>query len=263
MVSINCGAVTETLIESELFGHERGAFTDAVTQKKGLFETAKGGTIFLDEIGDISLTFQVKLLRVLEEKSFRRVGGTVDIASDVRIIAATNQQLEKKVSEEKFRSDLYYRLNVASVTIPPLRDRRKDILLLAEHFLQQFNISFHKKFKGFTEETKNIFLHYDWPGNVRELRNTIERAMILDEGEYISSHPAALGHLHQVSSEEHRHDEAQRDPSSEPSLFSIERDTIVKALEKTKYNQVQTAHILKITRDTLRYRMKKFGLFQK
>ena len=263
MVSINCGAVTETLIESELFGHERGAFTDAVTQKKGLFETAKGGTIFLDEIGDISLTFQVKLLRVLEEKSFRRVGGTVDIASDVRIIAATNQQLEKKVSEEKFRSDLYYRLNVASVTIPPLRDRRKDILLLAEHFLQQFNISFHKKFKGFTEETKNIFLHYDWPGNVRELRNTIERAMILDEGEYIFSRPVALGHLHQVSSEEHRHDEAQRDPSSEPSLFSIERDTIVKALEKTKYNQVQTAHILKITRDTLRYRMKKFGLFQK
>ena len=259
MLSINCGALADTLIESELFGHERGAFTDAETQKKGLFETAHGSTIFLDEIGDISLMLQTKLLRVLEEKSFRRVGGNVDIVSDVRIIAATNQHLEKKISEEKFRSDLYYRLNVVNIAVPPLREREEDILLLAEHFLNRFNIVFHKKIKGFTEETKKIFLKYHWPGNVRELRNTIERAMILDEGDYIFSHPVELGHLHHLASESHQHDEVQKDPS----LFSIERDTIVKALEKTKYNQVQAAHLLKISRDTLRYRMKKFGLIQK
>jgi two-component system response regulator AtoC len=254
MISINCGAITDTLIESEFFGHERGAFTDAITPKKGLFEIADGSTIFLDEIGDISPSLQIKLLRVLEERSFRRVGGNQDIATNVRIIAATNQRLENKITEDKFRSDLFYRLNVASIGIPPLRSRREDILVLAEYFLKMFNISYHKKFKGLTEETKNVFMNYDWPGNVRELRNTVERAMILDEGEYIFSHPVELGHLHQLSGEEQHHDS---------SLFSIEKDTIQKALEKSKYNQVRTARLLKISRDTLRYRMKKFGLLSK
>jgi two-component system response regulator AtoC len=258
LILVNFSALTETLVESELFGHERGAFTDARQQKKGIFELSDGGTILLDEIGDISPKIQVKLLRVLEQKTFQRVGGTTEISVDVRIVAATNQLLEQLVKEGKFRSDLYYRLNVATIQLPPLRERSEDILLLAEFFLNEFNMAFHKNFKGISEDTKKIFVEYNWPGNVRELRNVVERAVLMDDGEYIFSHHVELGHLHTL----HREKPALAFDldSGEQSLDSIEKQMIIKALEKTNRNQSQAAKILKISRDTLRYRMKKHNL---
>jgi DNA-binding NtrC family response regulator len=257
-VPINFSALTETLVESELFGHEKGAFTDARTQKKGLFELAEGGTIMLDEIGDTSPKIQVKLLRVLEQKVIQRVGGTKDIPIHVRIVAATNRSLEMLIEEGKFRSDLYYRLHVASIHLPPLRERGEDIIMLAEFFINEFNIAFHKNFKGLSEDTKKLFLEYEWPGNVRELRNVIERAVLMDEGDYIFSHHVVLGHIHKLKSE------AQGlafDVGAEgQSLDEIEKKVLLSALEKTKYNQSQAAKLLKISRDTLRYRMKKHKL---
>jgi len=258
LILVNFSALTETLVESELFGHERGAFTDARIQKKGIFEISDGGTILLDEIGDISQKIQVKLLRVLEQKTFQRVGGTSDISVDVRIIAATNQPLERLVREGKFRSDLYYRLNVATILLPPLRERGEDILLLADYFLNEFNISFHKNFKGLSEDTKKMFLNYEWPGNVRELRNVVERAVLMDDGEYIFSHHVELGHIHSLRRE--KSELAFDLDSGGHSLDSIEKQILIKALEKTNQNQSQAAKILKISRDTLRYRMKKHNL---
>jgi two-component system response regulator AtoC len=260
-VPINFSALTETLVESELFGHEKGAFTDARTQKKGLFELADGGTVLLDEIGDTSPKVQVKLLRVLEQKIVQRVGGTRDIPIDVRIVAATNRPIEQLVEEEKFRSDLYYRLNVATIHLPPLRERGNDILLLAEFFINEFNIAFHKNFKGLSEDSKKLFLEHDWPGNVRELRNVLERAVLMDEGDYIFSHHVELGHIHSF----HRDNSSvvfELDASGR-SLDEMEREILLKALEKTKYNQSQAARLLKISRDTLRYRMKKHNLLSK
>lgn len=256
-MTVNCGAVTETLIESELFGHEKGAFTDAKMQKKGVFELADTGTIFLDEIGDISPAMQVRLLRVLEQKTFRRVGGSTDISVDVRIVAATNQPLERRVDEGKFRTDLYYRLNVANIYMPPLRERDTDVIMLAEYFLHEFNTLLHKNFKGFSKEAKELFLRYNWPGNVRELRNVIERAVLMDEGEYLFSHHVELGHLRTLSA-----DQSLPDEGAEFSLEEIEKQTLLRALEKTDYNQSHAARLLKISRDTLRYRMKKFGLMR-
>ena len=258
LIPVNFSALTETLVESELFGHERGAFTDARQQKKGIFELSDGGTILLDEIGDISTKIQVKLLRVLEQKTFQRVGGTSEITVDVRIVAATNQPLERLVKEEKFRSDLYYRLNVASIQLPPLRERGDDILLLAEFFLNEFNVAFHKNFKGISEETKKMFLEYHWPGNVRELRNVVERAVLMDDGDYIFSHNVQLGHIHSLNSDvpELAFDLGGKDQS----LNDIEKQILIKALEKTNHNQSQAAKLLKISRDTLRYRMKKHNL---
>jgi len=255
---INFSALSENLVESELFGYEKGAFTDARQQKKGLFELTDGGTILLDEIGDATPKVQVKLLRVIEQKTFQRVGGTKDIKVDVRIIAATNQSIEKLVDEGKFRSDLYYRLNVASITMPPLRERGDDIIILAEYFLNEFNKSFHKNFKGFTDETKKLFLNYDWPGNVRELRNVIERAVLMDDGDYIFSHKIELGHLHNLD----KADQAIILNVGEDgkSFDEIEKQILIKTLEKTNYNQSQAARLLKISRDTLRYRMKKHKL---
>jgi DNA-binding NtrC family response regulator len=255
---VNFSALTETIVESELFGHERGAFTDARQQKKGLFELADSGTIMLDEIGDISPKVQVRLLRVLEQKIFQRVGGTQDINVDVRIIAATNQPLEQLVKQGKFRSDLYYRLNVATIQMPLLRDRGEDIITLAEFFIHEFNIAFHKNFKGISEETKKIFLEYEWPGNVRELRNVVERAVLMDDGEYIFSHSVELGHIHKLRHE--KPELAFELGSSGQSLDNIEKQVLTKALEKTNFNQSQAAKILKISRDTLRYRMKKHDL---
>lgn len=255
---VNFSALTESLVESELFGHERGAFTDARQQKKGLFEIADEGTILLDEIGDISPKVQVKLLRVLEEKTFQRVGGTRDIEVDVRIIAATNQPLDLLVKQNKFRTDLFYRLNVATINMPPLRERGEDIILIAEFFINEFNIAFHKNFKGVSEETKKIFLEYNWPGNVRELRNVVERAVLMDDGEYIFSHSVQLGHIHNLRHE--KPELAFELGSSGQSLDDIERQVLIKALEKTNFNQSQAAKVLKISRDTLRYRMKKHNL---
>src|ERR1022692_1429624 len=182
-VAINCSAIPETLMEAELFGHERGAFTDAKQMKKGLFETANGGTLFLDEIGELSPLLQAKLLRVLEDQVIRRVGGVRDMQVDVRVIAASNRDLEKMVRDGKFRQDLYYRLAIISVFLPTLRDRREDIFPLVEFFIERYNRKFKKNIKGLTDGTRRLLMKHDWPGNVRELKNAIERAMILEEGD--------------------------------------------------------------------------------
>ena len=259
-MAVNCASLTESLIESELFGHQKGAFTDAKNLKKGMFELADGGTIFLDEIGDISPNLQVKLLRVLDQKSFKRVGGTSEISVDVRIITATNQPLEKKVEEGKFRADLFYRLNVVHLYVPPLRERGNDILLLAQYFLQEFNKTFRKNFKGLTGETKELFLNYNWPGNVRELKNVIERAVLLDEGDYIFSHHVELGHLHSLSKNE---DAGHTTANGNLTFSQIERGAVLDALTKTNFNQSRAAKLLQISRDQLRYKMKKLGIQSK
>ncbi|MHB1687234.1 MAG: sigma-54-dependent transcriptional regulator [Ignavibacteriaceae bacterium] len=260
-MAVNCASLTESLIESELFGHQKGAFTDAKNLKKGIFELADGGSIFLDEIGDISPNLQVKLLRVLDQKSFKRVGGSSEISVDVRIMAATNQPLEQKVAEGKFRADLFYRLNVVYLNVPPLRERGNDILLLAQYFLQEFNRIFRKNFKSLSDETKELFLRYNWPGNVRELRNVIERAVLLDEGDYIFSHHVELGHLHTFIS---RKENAGYSSIIKNLTFSeIEKSAVLEALTKTDFNQSQAARLLQISRDQLRYKMKKFGIQSK
>ncbi len=257
LVTVNCAALTETLIESELFGYEKGAFTDARNQKKGIFEIADSGTVFLDEIGDISPKLQIKLLRVLEQKTFQRVGGTTDINVDVRIIAATNRALQEKIAEGIFRTDLFYRLSVANINLPPLRDRNQDVLLLAENFLQEFNLKFNKHFIGFTEETRQLFLNYDWRGNVRELKNVMERTILLNDDAYIQPLHLEFSHL--------LHKKKNDNPSflntEEPiSLNELEKKALIQALEKTNYNQTLAAKLLKITRDTIRYRIKKHNL---
>ncbi|MCL6097188.1 MAG: sigma-54 dependent transcriptional regulator [Bacteroidetes bacterium] len=259
-MAVNCASLTESLIESELFGHQKGAFTDAKNLKKGMFELADGGSIFLDEIGDISPNLQVKLLRVLDQKSFKRVGGSSEISVDIRIITATNQPLENKVAEGKFRADLFYRLNVVHLYVPPLRERGNDILLLAQYFLQEFNKVFRKNFKGLSDETKELFLKYDWPGNVRELRNVIERAVLLDEGDYIFSHDVELGHLHTLSKKEST---GYTTANRSLTFSQIEKNAVLDALTKTDFNQSQAAKLLQISRDQLRYKMKKLGIKSK
>jgi len=258
LLTVNCSALTETIIESELFGHEKGAFTDAKHLKKGLFELADLGTIFLDEIGDLSPKIQVKLLRVLEQKSFQRVGGTSDINIDVRIIAATNHVLDACVAEGKFRPDLFYRLNVATICLPPLRERGNDIVSLAEYFMQEFNTKFHKHFDSMAEEVRGLFLHYHWPGNVREMRNVLERAILMNDDDMIRIEHIEFTQILQPSFVSPL---SRLGPGSDcQSLDELERDALVRALEKTRYNQSQAARLLRISRDTLRYRMKKHDL---
>src|SRR5215472_13644091 len=186
-VAINCSAIPETLMEAELFGHEKGAFTDAKQMKKGLFETAHGGTLFLDEIGELSPLLQAKLLRVLEDQVIRRIGGVRDMQVDVRVIAASNRDLEKAVREGQFRQDLYYRLAIIAIFIPPLRERSEDILPLVDFFIERYNRRFKKSIRGLTDETRSLLLSHNWPGNVRELKNSIERGMILEEESYLRS----------------------------------------------------------------------------
>ena len=256
-MAVNCASLAESLIESELFGHQKGAFTDAKNLKKGMFELADGGTIFLDEIGDISPNLQVKLLRVLDQKSFKRVGGTSEISVDVRIITATNHYLEQRVAEGKFRADLFYRLNVVHLNVPPLRERGNDVLLLAQYFMQEFNKVFRKTFKGLTEETKEAFLRYHWPGNVRELKNVIERAVLLDEGDYIFSHAIEVGHLHTLSNKEST---GSSTTGKDLTFGEMERNTVLDALSKTSFNQSRAARLLQISRDQLRYKIKKYGI---
>ena len=259
-IAINCAAIPETLLESELFGYEKGAFTDARAQKRGLFELADGGTLFLDEIGEIPLTLQAKLLRVLEEQSFRRLGGLKDIRVDVRFIAATNKNLREAVREGAFRQDLYFRLNVIQIVIPPLRERKEDILPLVEFFIDHYNRKFKRHIQGVTPEAAELLLAHDWPGNVRELRNAIERAMILEEGTHITpaSLPIAISKSEPAVA---RPVLAAREiPDEEMSLAENEKQLLIRALEKTNGNQTQAARLLKITRDTLRYKMKKYGL---
>ena len=249
-MEVNCAAITETLFESELFGHEKGAFTDAKATKKGLMELADGGTLFLDEVGEIPLASQAKLLRCLQERTLKRVGGTRDLKVDVRVIAATNRSLEIMVKEGKFREDLFYRLNVIPLTIPPLRERKEDILPLARHFLAEANSTFHKAVKRLATEAETLLLAYGWPGNVRELKNLIERLVILSTGDAIESDQLPLpfaGATDGPSAEE---------ASSEPrTLEAVERAYIVKVLRQVNGNKSEAAKILGITRQTLRKKL--------
>ncbi|HLH01054.1 MAG TPA: sigma 54-interacting transcriptional regulator [Bryobacteraceae bacterium] len=260
-LAINCAAIPDTLLESELFGYEKGAFTDARAQKRGLFELADKGTLCLDEIGEIPLSLQAKLLRVLEEQCFRRLGGLLDIHVDLRIIAATNKNLREAVKEGAFRQDLYYRLNVIQLIVPPLRERPQDILPLARFFVQHYNDKFKRQVEGVSPEAESLLLAHDWPGNVRELRNAIERAMILEDTSHIRPQSLPIAVRGTGSSFVNVTGSAPAPFTGEQmSLVEQERRLLVQALEKTGGNQTQAARLLSITRDTLRYKMKKFNL---
>ena len=277
-VAINCSAIPETLIEAELFGHEKGAFTDAKAMKKGLFEIADGGTLFLDEIGELSPLLQAKLLRVLEDQVVRRVGGVRDIQVEVRVIAASNRDLEKEVREGRFRQDLYYRLAIIAIYLPALRERKEDILPLVEFFLAHYNKKFRKAVQSLSEETRRLMLNYDWPGNVRELKNALERAMILEEGNQLRPDDlpftVASGKSGAVPGENKlgapvpeaqlapgkRRLPALSIPEGGTSLEDVEHALVELALQQSHGNQIKAAKLLNISRDALRYKMKKFGL---
>jgi DNA-binding NtrC family response regulator len=264
-VHITCSALAETLLESELFGHERGAFTDARTMKKGLLEVADGGTAFLDEIGEIGPGLQVKLLRFLEDKTFKRVGGTRDIRVDVRIVAATNRVLEDDVRAGSFRADLFYRLKVIPIRLPALRERREDIPLLVEYFLDHYNRELRKSTVEVEPAAMERLVAYDWPGNVRELRNVIERVMILENKPRLEAAdlPPLVGSVEATRPAFVAGPGATDGPLRDTAtLEELERRAIVDALERAGQNQVRAAKLLGITRDTLRYRMKKFGLLE-
>jgi len=266
MLKINCGAIPQQLVESELFGFEKHAFTGAKSRKKGLFEIADGGTIFLDEIGEISIDVQTKLLRFLEERKFKRVGGLKDIEVDVRIITATNKDLEEAVKTKEFRQDLYYRLNVVPINLPPLRNRGTDILLLADYYLDSYNKKFNKNIEGFTEEAKNKLLAYSWPGNIRELKNIIERIVILHKEKYIDFYhiPIEINSKNEnkkinVADKDHIEKKiVAGNFSLEDELESIERKYIKIALEKTNNNYTQASKLLGISRFALKRRIEKY-----
>jgi two-component system, NtrC family, response regulator AtoC len=252
-VNITCSALPEQLLESELFGHERGAFTDARQQKRGLFETADGGTIFLDEIGEMTPTLQAKLLRFLEEKAFKRVGGLADVRVDVRVVAATNRDLEEEVKNGKFREDLFYRLQVMPILLPPLRERRGDIPLLANHYIDRFNREFRKRVRGLSTAATTLLEQYQWPGNVRELRNAIERAMLLIDHDTLG--PGDFTTLtRSVEPTQFRL------PPEGVNLEDVERQLLTQALERAAGSQSRAAQLLGINRDQVRYRIEKFGL---
>ena len=254
-MNITCSALPEQLLESELFGHERGAFTDARMQKRGLLESADGGTVFLDEIGEMVHALQAKLLRFLEEKSFKRVGGASDIRVDVRVIAATNRNLEEQVAKGAFRSDLYYRLNVLPMQLPALRDHAEDIPVLTAFFIDLFNREFKKRISGVSAAADALLRAYGWPGNVRELRNVIERAMLLAEGDRLDVQdfgalkPALAGGGDPFEL-----------PASGVHLDDLERSLVVQALRRAGGNQTKAAALLGLNRDQIRYRIEKFGL---
>jgi len=260
-IAINCAAIPDSLLESELFGYEKGAFTDARAQKRGIFELADKGTLFLDEVGEIPLMLQAKLLRVLEEQSFRRLGGLKDIQLDLRVIAATNKNLREAVKEGAFRQDLYFRLNVIQILIPPLRDRAEDIVPLTRFFIEHYNHKFKRNIEGVSDSAAKLLMYHDWPGNVRELRNAIERAMILEESSLITSASLPIAISRPDGDAPHEMAEAAAAmPVDGMSLEDNERSLLVRALEKTNGNQTQAARLLRVTRDTLRYKMKKFNL---
>jgi DNA-binding NtrC family response regulator len=252
-VNITCSALPEQLLESELFGHERGAFTDARQQKRGLFETADGGTIFLDEIGEMTPGLQAKLLRFLEEKTLKRVGGLADIRVDVRVIAATHRNLEDEVKAGRFREDLFYRLQVMPVTLPALRERRGDIPLLVAHYIDVYNREFRKRVRGVTAEALAVLEQYRWPGNIRELRNAVERAMLLADREELTPDDFATLSRSAVAA-------AFRLPAEGVSLDEVERQLLTQALERANGNQTHAGSLLGINRDQVRYRIEKFGL---
>jgi DNA-binding NtrC family response regulator len=253
-MNITCSALPENLLESELFGHERGAFTGADRQKRGLLETAEGGTVFLDEIGEMAAALQARLLRVLEEKTFKRVGGTADIHVDVRVIAATNRQLENEVRQQRFREDLYYRLNVLPIALPPLRARVEDIPLLAEYYVDGFNREFRKSVQMIAPDVMARLQMYHWPGNVRELRNAIERAMLLVDG------PTLTVECFPLLAGGRALTEGIALPPEGVKLDELERSLVVQALERSGWNQTRAAALLGLNRDQIRYRIEKFKL---
>jgi two-component system, NtrC family, response regulator AtoC len=253
-MNITCSALPEALLESELFGHERGAFTGADRQKRGLLETADGGTVFLDEIGEMVPGLQAKLLRFLEEKTFKRVGGAVDIHVDVRVIAATNRNLQEEVRSGRFREDLYYRLNVLPIVLPPLRDRVDDIPALVEFYVDSYNREFKKRIHGVGTEAMTRLRAYGWPGNVRELKNAVERAMLLAEHETLGVNDFTLG------AGAVRLSDRVELPAGGIDLDQLERSLVVQALERTGWNQTRAAALLGLNRDQIRYRIEKFHL---
>jgi DNA-binding NtrC family response regulator len=253
-MNITCSALPEQLLESELFGHERGAFTDARIQKKGLLEMADGGTVFLDEIAEMTPALQAKLLRFLEEKSFKRVGGAVDIRVDVRVIAATNRDLDEEVAKHRFRSDLYFRLNVLPISLPTLRSHPEDIPLLVEYLIDGFNTEFRKRVLGATPAAYALLQGYGWPGNVRELRNVVERAMLLSENDRLDARDFAAMRTAAPAGDEFEL------PPTGVDLEQLERSLLIQALRRSHGNQTRAGQLLGLNRDQIRYRIEKFGL---
>ncbi len=257
-IKVNCAALQDTLLESELFGHERGAFTSADKQRVGRFEQANFGTIFLDEIADMSASTQAKVLRVLQEQEFERVGGTKTIKVDVRVISATNRDLEEEIVAKRFRDDLYYRLNVVQLYIPPLRERQEDIMPLARYFLQRFSGELSKKVTGFTEEAEGVMKRYVWPGNIRELRNTIERAVLLSETDLVR--PEDLSLSGQEKTEAPTGFETPGGGDDGLKLLDMEKKLILEALDKNNWVQKEAAQYLGISRRVMHYKIQKFGI---
>jgi two-component system, NtrC family, response regulator AtoC len=251
-VKINCAAITETLLESELLGHEKGSFTGAVEQKKGKFELADGGMIFLDEIGDMSIKIQAKILRVIQEKEFERVGGTKTIKVDVRILAATNKDLKELIIQGKFREDLYYRLSVITIHLPPLRERSGDVSVLLNHFIRHFNGVYDKNVTGFSDAAEKVLYRHNWPGNIRELRNCMERAIIFCEEDSVSTEDLPSQYL----------DYSNYSDNTDPNeiIDSFNREAIIQALDESHGAKQKAAEVLNINRRTLYNRMKKLGL---
>jgi transcriptional regulator with PAS, ATPase and Fis domain len=252
---INCANIPDNLLESELFGHEKGAFTDAKALKRGLFEQAPMGTILLNEIGHMKMDLQAKLLRVIENRKFRRVGGVKELDIDVRLLAATNRDLSEAVGKDEFREDLYYRLRLVPVYMPPLRERKEDIPLLCRHFIQIANREFRKNVQGITNEVEEIFIRYDWPGNVRELKNVIEGAIILGDEDQIQIRHLPREVIKAITDASFEFEF----PESGVSMARVEKDLIEQALKKSGGNQMRAARLLDITRHALRHRMKKYG----
>jgi len=259
-VTINCAAIPETLIESELFGHERGAFTNAIEKKLGRFEVANQGTLFLDEIGELSLTTQAKILRFLEEKEFNRVGGSKTIKVDVRLITATNKDLSQLLRSGGFREDLYYRINVVPIVIPPLRDRKEDIPLLLDHFLKKFNNENNKNVKGISKEAFELMMNYEWPGNVRELENLVERLIALTSNEYLQADEVPFALLDTSRINDFKESILNRKVSFLEAQEEFEREIILDALRRTNYVQSHAAEMLGISRRILKYKMDKLGI---
>jgi len=256
-IKINCAAITETLLESELFGHEKGAFTGADRRKEGKFRQAERGTLFLDEVSEMSLSMQVKLLRVLQERELTRVGGEDVIKVNVRVITATNRHLMSEVDAGRFREDLYYRLNVVAIHVPPLRERKEDIPLLAQHFLNLFSEKNRKNIKGFTPQAMDRLLKHSWPGNVRELMNAVERGVVLSRSDYLDVFELPLIQREDSLIKDTR---SEKNVPGEFPLESVEKETILKALDATKGNKSEAARRLGITRRTLHLKLKKYGM---
>jgi len=257
LIKINCAAIPESLLEDELFGHEKGAYTGAETMRKGRFELADGGTLFLDEIAEMSVHLQAKLLRVLQEQQFERIGGSETLSVDVRLLTSTNRDIEDMVRKESFREDLYYRINVVPIVIAPLRQRREDILLLADHFLRAFSEKNNRTYSGFSKQAQDVMLSYSWPGNVRELENCIERAVVMSRGPEISEDDLALRDVFDRSRSQNL---LERLFETDLSLDELEKEVIEAALARAGWNQSQAAPLLGLTRRTLQYRIEKHGI---